>query len=106
MGRLDGKVVFITGVARGQGRSHAIRFAQEGADIIGVDLLEPVAGSGSDPALAQGVQQSLEKVAGVSRVNHKDTLDGRLIFTVEGQHGRQIRPDIARAVVEAGWQLA
>src|SRR4051812_24898847 len=39
-GRLEGKVVFITGVARGQGRSHAIRFAQEGADVIGIDLLE------------------------------------------------------------------
>src|SRR4029079_10476342 len=40
MGRLDGKVAFITGVARGQGRSHAIRLAEEGADIIGVDLLD------------------------------------------------------------------
>lgn len=39
MGRLDGKVAFITGVARGQGRSHAIRLAEEGADIIGVDAL-------------------------------------------------------------------
>lgn len=38
MGRLDGKVAFITGGARGQGRSHAIRMAQEGADIITVDL--------------------------------------------------------------------
>jgi (+)-trans-carveol dehydrogenase len=42
MGRLDGKVAFITGIARGQGRSHAIRLAQEGADIIGVDIASPV----------------------------------------------------------------
>jgi SDR family mycofactocin-dependent oxidoreductase len=38
MGRVEGKVAFITGAARGQGRSHAIRLAQEGADIIAVDL--------------------------------------------------------------------
>src|SRR4030088_1843809 len=38
MGRLDGKVAFITGVARGQGRSHAIRLARDGASIIGVDI--------------------------------------------------------------------
>lgn len=38
VGRLDGKVAFITGVARGQGRSHALRLSQEGASIIGVDF--------------------------------------------------------------------
>ena len=38
MGKLDGKVAFITGAARGQGRSHAIRLAQEGANIIAVDI--------------------------------------------------------------------
>jgi SDR family mycofactocin-dependent oxidoreductase len=38
MGSLDGKVAFITGAARGQGRSHAVRLAEEGADVIGVDL--------------------------------------------------------------------
>jgi SDR family mycofactocin-dependent oxidoreductase len=38
MGKLEGKVAFITGAARGQGRSHAVRLAQEGADIIAVDL--------------------------------------------------------------------
>ena len=37
MGLLDGKVAFVTGAARGQGRSHAIRLAQEGADIIALD---------------------------------------------------------------------
>ena len=37
MGQLDGKVAFVTGAARGQGRSHAIRLAQEGADIIALD---------------------------------------------------------------------
>ena len=36
-GKLEGKVAFITGAARGQGRSHAVRLAQEGADIIAVD---------------------------------------------------------------------
>jgi NAD(P)-dependent dehydrogenase (short-subunit alcohol dehydrogenase family) len=38
MGKLEGKVAFITGAARGQGRSHAIRLAQEGADIIAIDI--------------------------------------------------------------------
>jgi (+)-trans-carveol dehydrogenase len=37
MGRLDGKVAFITGAARGQGRSHAVRLAREGAHIVAVD---------------------------------------------------------------------
>jgi len=38
MGRMDGKVAFVTGAARGQGRSHAVRLAEEGADIIAVDV--------------------------------------------------------------------
>ena len=40
MGQFDGKVVYITGIARGQGRKHAIRFAREGARIIGLDLCD------------------------------------------------------------------
>jgi SDR family mycofactocin-dependent oxidoreductase len=42
MGRVDGKVAFITGAGRGQGRSHALRLAEEGADIIAVDICRPV----------------------------------------------------------------
>ncbi|MDT4970477.1 MAG: hypothetical protein QOG22_620, partial [Pseudonocardiales bacterium] len=42
-GRVAGKVAFITGAARGQGRSHALRLAEEGADIIAVDALSDFA---------------------------------------------------------------
>lgn len=41
-GRVDGKVAFITGAARGQGRAHAVRLAQEGADIIAIDICKPI----------------------------------------------------------------
>ena len=41
-GRVDGKVAFITGAARGQGRSHAVRLAEEGAEIIAIDICEPI----------------------------------------------------------------
>ncbi|BBX19115.1 SDR family mycofactocin-dependent oxidoreductase [Mycolicibacterium duvalii] len=46
MGSLDGKVAFITGVARGQGRSHAVRLASDGADIIGVDICADIESNG------------------------------------------------------------
>jgi SDR family mycofactocin-dependent oxidoreductase len=43
MGKLDGRTVFITGVARGQGRSHAVRFASEGANVVGIDICADIA---------------------------------------------------------------
>lgn len=46
MGRVAGKVALITGAARGQGRNHAIRLAEEGADIIAIDICAPVEGIG------------------------------------------------------------
>jgi ABC-2 type transport system ATP-binding protein len=52
-----------------------------------------------------GVQTRLEQVAGVSRVIYKESRDGRLHFTVESLEGRHIRPGLARAVIEAGWNL-
>jgi SDR family mycofactocin-dependent oxidoreductase len=60
-GRLTGQVAFITGAARGQGRSHALRLAAEGADIIAVDICAPVPSVGyplASPAdLAETVRQ-------------------------------------------------
>jgi (+)-trans-carveol dehydrogenase len=44
-GRVEGKVAFITGAGRGQGRSHAVRLAQEGADIIAIDICRDVDGA-------------------------------------------------------------
>src|ERR1700685_3845117 len=44
-GRAEGKVAFITGAGRGQGRSHAVRLAQEGADIIAIDICHDVEGA-------------------------------------------------------------
>ena len=41
-GTLEGRVAFITGAARGQGRAHAIRLANEGADIIAIDVCGPI----------------------------------------------------------------
>jgi SDR family mycofactocin-dependent oxidoreductase len=42
MGRVAGKIALVTGAARGQGRSHAVRLAEEGADIIAIDRCGPI----------------------------------------------------------------
>ena len=60
-GPLDGRVAFVTGAARGQGRAHAVRLAAEGADIIAIDVCGPISESityplGSSEELAETVQ--------------------------------------------------
>jgi ABC-2 type transport system ATP-binding protein len=54
---------------------------------------------------ANAVQQRLEKVQGVSRVIFKETRNDRSVFEVESLKDRSIRGDLARAVVESGWNL-
>ena len=71
-GRLEGKVAFITGVARGQGRSHALRMAQEGADIIGIDICEPVPSNKIPPATEEDMAETVRQV---------EALDRRIIAT-------------------------
>ena len=51
------------------------------------------------------VQQKLEQIEGVSRVLFRHQVDSRALFEVESQKGRLIRGDLARAVVQAGWDL-
>lgn len=67
MGRLDGKVAFISGVARGQGRRHAIRLAEEGADIIGFDVMEPIPGSVVPQATEADMAETVKAVEALDR---------------------------------------
>ncbi len=67
MGKLDGKVAFITGAARGQGRSHAIRLAQEGADIIAVDICEDIPDSPYPGATELDLAETAKQVEALDR---------------------------------------
>ncbi|NEK56719.1 mycofactocin-coupled SDR family oxidoreductase [Geodermatophilus sabuli] len=67
MGKLEGKVAFITGAARGQGRSHALRLAQEGADIIAVDLLGTVGTVGYPLATQEDMDETVRQVEALDR---------------------------------------
>ncbi|MCE0764556.1 mycofactocin-coupled SDR family oxidoreductase [Pseudonocardia kujensis] len=66
-GRVEGKVAFITGAARGQGRSHALRLAQEGADIIAVDICEGVPYEVSPPATEADLAETVRQVEALDR---------------------------------------
>ncbi len=88
-----GKVVATDSVSNLQGR------ARSGESV----LLEIGARNGSvDPVAAQ---RTLEQVSGVTRVVFKEDGQRRAVFEVEGQKGRSLRGDLARAVVESGWDL-
>lgn len=57
-GRVAGKVALVTGAARGQGRSHAVRLASEGADVIAVDLCGPVEGMAYPPSSPADLEET------------------------------------------------
>ncbi len=62
MGRLNGKVAFITGAARGQGRTHALRLAEEGADVVVSDACAPVPGNMVAPATPEDLEETARLV--------------------------------------------
>ena len=64
-----------------------------------------VESAGGDPNPGE-VQGRLEQVSGVSRVMMKDVKDGRLTFEIESLQGRHIRAELARSVVNSGWNLS
>jgi (+)-trans-carveol dehydrogenase len=66
-GRVEGKVAFITGAARGQGRSHAIRLAEEGADIIAVDIAAQVGSVPYPMATPDDLAQTVKEVEALDR---------------------------------------
>ncbi|WP_280316159.1 mycofactocin-coupled SDR family oxidoreductase [Nocardia abscessus] len=72
-GRVEGKVAFITGAARGQGRSHAVRLAQEGADIIAVDVCKQL----DNVPFPMSTPEDLATTADLVKA------EGRRVFTAE-----------------------
>ncbi|MFW0793865.1 mycofactocin-coupled SDR family oxidoreductase [Gordonia sp. CPCC 205515] len=66
--RLEGKVAFISGAARGQGRSHALRLAEEGADIIAVDICGPVT---PDSAIAAATSADLAETVDLVKARNR-----------------------------------
>ncbi|MGK2854684.1 MAG: SDR family NAD(P)-dependent oxidoreductase, partial [Microbacteriaceae bacterium] len=94
MGRLDGKVAFVTGAARGQGRSHALRMAQEGADIIAVDITSQV---GSVP-YAMATPDDLAET-----VRQVEALDRRIVATqADVRDFGQLRAAVDNGVAQLG----
>jgi NAD(P)-dependent dehydrogenase (short-subunit alcohol dehydrogenase family) len=94
MGRVEGKVAFITGAARGQGRSHAVRLAEEGADIIAVDIcqsLPTVPYEGASRADLDGTAKLVED------------LDRRIVVREAGGEWRRVqRSDGYKAILVNG----
>jgi SDR family mycofactocin-dependent oxidoreductase len=84
MGLLDGKVAFVTGAARGQGRSHAIRLAQEGADIIAIDACATPDWLSYPLATEADLAQTVKDVEALDRRIIAGTADIRDYAAVQG----------------------
>jgi SDR family mycofactocin-dependent oxidoreductase len=94
MGRVEGKVAFITGAARGQGRSHAIRLAQEGADIIAVDICRDFETVGYPMATPDDLKETAAAV---------ESLDRRIVAVEADVRERgQLAAALERGIAELG----
>ncbi|MBN9739231.1 MULTISPECIES: mycofactocin-coupled SDR family oxidoreductase [unclassified Pseudonocardia] len=96
MGRLDGKVAFVTGAARGQGRSHAIELAREGADVIAVDVAHdlPELGLGYPMGSAEELAETAAEV---------EKLDRRIVTAeVDVRDGAALKVALDNGVAELG----
>ncbi|MBS1842980.1 MAG: mycofactocin-coupled SDR family oxidoreductase [Actinobacteria bacterium] len=96
-GRVEGKVAFITGAARGQGRSHAVRLAEEGADIIAMDLCAQVDTVGYAMATPADLDETVAAVEALDRRIVAEIGDVRDLAMLEGL--------VARGVEELGGRL-
>jgi SDR family mycofactocin-dependent oxidoreductase len=83
-GRLEGKVAFITGAARGQGRAHAIKLAQEGANIIAVDLAGNIPLVPYDSPSMDDVAETVRLVEAEDRRIHFEQGDVRDLAGMKG----------------------
>ena len=93
-GRLEGKVVLITGAARGQGRAHALHMASEGADIIAVDLCEQIESNPYPLATPEDLDETAKLI---------DQLDRRVVTRrADVRERSQLRSAVEEGVAELG----
>ena len=76
-GRVEGKVAFVTGAARGQGRAHAVRLAQEGADIIAVDICKQIDSVQIPLSTPEDLAETADLVKGFNRQIYTAEVDVR-----------------------------
>jgi (+)-trans-carveol dehydrogenase len=114
-GRVEGKVAFITGAARGQGRSHAVRLAEEGADIVAVDLCGQVSSVPYELGTSEDLAETVRQVEALDRrivASHVDVRDFDALREAVDYGIRQLgRLDIVSAnagiiSAEPTWQMA
>ncbi|HME47514.1 mycofactocin-coupled SDR family oxidoreductase [Mycobacterium sp.] len=94
MGRVEGKVAFITGAARGQGRSHAVRLAEEGAHIIAVDLCHDIDTIGYPLARPEDLDETARLI--------EKTGQGVLTAQADVREAAQLRTALENGVAEFG----
>jgi SDR family mycofactocin-dependent oxidoreductase len=94
MGRVQGKVAFVTGAARGQGRSHAVRLAEEGADIIAVDLCQDIPTIGYPMATPEDLEETAKLVEKTGR--------GVVTAQADVREAGQLREALERGIAEFG----
>ena len=93
-GRVAGKVALVTGAARGQGRSHAVRLAAEGADILALDICAPVADLGYPTATSEDLAKTARLVGEAG---------GRVVgLEVDTRDASGMADAVARGVAELG----
>ncbi len=94
--QFDGKVAFITGAARGQGRSHAVRFAEEGADIIALDLCGQIDSVAYPMATPEDLDETVKLVEKTGRrivAEQADVRDLDRLEAVVAKGVDRVRPD-------------
>ena len=94
MGRVAGKVAFVTGAARGQGRSHAVRLAEEGADIIAVDLCRDIETIGYPMARPEDLDETARLI--------EKTGQGVVIEQADVREAAQLRSALDNGLSEFG----
>ena len=99
--RMEGKAAFVTGAARGQGRRHAVRLAEEGADIIALDIAGPVPAQGSPPATPEDLAETVRLVEALDRriiAGQADVRDSKAVEALVAEGVAQLgRLDVVAA---------